>query len=161
MKVSARILFTLFVVGLFVWEVLGALDWGFRAKIFPMAIGIPAIGLGILQLVFDITEATGRREEKKGHTADLEFEKDVDPVTARNRALATIAWIVAFLVAIELLGIYVSSVLFVFLYLKVQARERWVISVVMTLGSGFFIYGLFDRLLHVPFPPGVLLDLVR
>jgi len=159
MKLRSRAFFTLFVIALFIWAVLSTKGWGFKASIFPLIIGIPALGMGILQLVFDLTE--GKRKAKEGPSSDLEFEKEVDPDVARKRAFTTMAWIVGFMIGIELLGIYVSSILFVFLYLKVQSSERWPISVVMTVFSGLFIYGLFDRLLHVPFPPGLLIDLIR
>ncbi|HLC25794.1 MAG TPA: tripartite tricarboxylate transporter TctB family protein [bacterium] len=159
MKLRSQVFFTLFVVALFTWAVLSTRGWGYKASIFPLFIGIPALGMGILQLIFDLTE--GKRKAKEGPSSDLEFEKEVDPATARKRAFITIAWIVGFLIGIEVLGIYISSILFVFLYLKVQSSERWPISVAMTVFSGLFIYGLFDRLLHVPFPAGVLIDLIR
>lgn len=161
MKLSSRIGFTLFIVALFLWAVLSALQWGFKARIFPLVITIPALGMAILQLIFDVREDQGKKRERKDAAHDLKFEESVDPVTARNRALTTIAWIVGFMVAIELFGIYIAAISFVFLYLKVQSHERWVLSLVMTAFCGVFVYGLFDRLLHVPFPPGVVLNLFR
>lgn len=161
MKISSRIGFTLFIVALFAWAVANAFTWGFKAGIFPLVITIPALGMALLQLVFDLSEAKGHRKEQKDASPDLKFEEAVDPATARKRALTTIAWIVGFMIAIQLFGIYISAISFVFLYLKVQSRERWLISISMTVFCGLFVYGLFDRLLHVPFPPGIVIDLFR
>jgi hypothetical protein len=47
--------------------------------------------------------------------------------------------------------------LVVFLYLKVQSKERWPLSIALSAGAWLFFYGLFDRLLHLPFPDGVLI----
>jgi len=43
------------------------------------------------------------------------------------------------------------------LYLKISARERWPISVLLSVFGFAFVYGLFERALGVPFPPGQLL----
>ncbi len=44
-------------------------------------------------------------------------------------------------------------------YLR-AARERWVPSVAIALLCWAFVYGIFDRVLHVPLPPGELLKLL-
>jgi hypothetical protein len=40
------------------------------------------------------------------------------------------------------------------LYLKLQGREGWVVSLALTAAVWGVFYGLFDRLLHLPFPAG-------
>jgi len=42
------------------------------------------------------------------------------------------------------------------LYLRI-ARERWPISLALSLAGFVFVYGLFEKALSVPFPPGQLL----
>jgi hypothetical protein len=42
----------------------------------------------------------------------------------------------------------------VFLYLKFQSRESWPLTIALTMVAWIFFYGLFDRLLHLPFPDG-------
>jgi hypothetical protein len=63
------------------------------------------------------------------------------------------------LAAIVLLGFSISVPLFVFLYLKLQGKESWILSVVLAAVAWVFVYGLFDQLLHLPFPQGWLLAL--
>ena len=43
-----------------------------------------------------------------------------------------------------------------FLYLR-AARERWPVSVGLSLAGFAFVYGLFEKGLGVPFPPAQLL----
>ena len=49
--------------------------------------------------------------------------------------------------------------LFVFLYLKLAGKEGWVLSLSMTALSWLTMEGLFNRLLHLPFPEGWLFSL--
>lgn len=43
------------------------------------------------------------------------------------------------------------------LYLKLQGGEGWLLSIVITAVAWGAFYGLFDRLLHLPFPAGWVL----
>jgi hypothetical protein len=38
--------------------------------------------------------------------------------------------------------------------LKLGEREKWPLSLSLTATAWAFIYGVFNRLLHVPFPAG-------
>ena len=67
------------------------------------------------------------------------------------------AWMLAFFAAIALLGFMVAVPLFLFLYLKLQGGEGWAMSIGLTAGVFAAFYGLFDALLHLPFPAGWLL----
>jgi hypothetical protein len=60
-------------------------------------------------------------------------------------------------VAIWLVGFAAATLLITFLYLRLGARERWRTSATLTLAVFVLVYGLFERALSVPFPPGVLL----
>ena len=75
------------------------------------------------------------------------------PGTAPVRSAA---WIMGFFAAILLLGFPVAVPLFVFLYLVVQGKERWIFSAIFSGVVWALFYGLFDLLLHLPFPAGWL-----
>jgi hypothetical protein len=61
---------------------------------------------------------------------------------------------VGFLAAIALLGYPIAIPLLVFLYLKLQGRERWMLSAAVALAVWGVFYAVFDELLHLPFPAG-------
>jgi hypothetical protein len=67
------------------------------------------------------------------------------------------AWILGMFGAVWLVGFAGATLLTTFLYLKLGARERWTTSLALSLAGFAFVYGLFERTLAVPFPPGVLL----
>lgn len=101
----------------------------------------------------------GTEKQREGHAVDFELTTDVDPVVARRRTAAILAWILAFLLAIFLVGFPIAVPLFVFLHLKVAGKEGWVLTTLITAVSWLFVDGLFNRLLDLPFPRGWLFSL--
>ncbi len=60
------------------------------------------------------------------------------------------------LLAIWLIGFAGATLLVTLLYLRIGAGERWPISLAVSAGGFLVVYGLFQRALGVPFPPGAL-----
>jgi hypothetical protein len=75
-----------------------------------------------------------------------------------RRTAGITGWLLGFFFAIWLLGFSMAVPLATFLYLKVGAREKWLISIVLTLVAFGSFYGLFVYSLSVPFPQGLLLE---
>ena len=65
-------------------------------------------------------------------------------------------WFFGFLFTVWFLGFFIGIPLIVFLYLKVQSGESWPLSIGLTLFALLFFWGLFVKLLTLPFPQGVL-----
>ena len=143
-------LFSLLLVIALAWGLWQSRRFGFRAGLFPWAIGFPLLALAIVQLVMDFT---GKRVEHSatsmvGTTPDLPLQLVV------RRTASICGWIIGFFVAIWLLGFPLAVPLLTFLYLKVGAAEKWPLTLGLTaLACGFFS-GVFERLLHLPFPEG-------
>ena len=151
-------LFALFIVAIFVYVLREAL-YGFgefeeRAALFPLIIGIPGLILSVL--------AFGQEFRKSiSSTASQAAPPEVaspEAAVARSRMISIIGWIVGFFASIWLVGFTVTSVLTTFLYLKFGAGERWPISIFLTVVAWAFFFGLFDHLLHLPFPSGSVQD---
>ena len=87
---------------------------------------------------------------------DFQFTKEIDPITARKRAITMFLWLFGFFAAIWLLGYSIAIALMMFTYLKFQGRESWTISITLTVVAWLAFYGLFVRLLTLPFPDGAL-----
>jgi hypothetical protein len=135
------------------YGVIAAWAWPWKASLFPLAIGIPVFVLAAGEALWVLV---GRTE--RGETKDAQFAQDVPEKELLRRSAVAGAWIGGFFAAIVLLGFPYAVPLFVFLYLKVQGRESWTLSVAFTVAVWLFFYGLFDRLLHLPFPQGWLLE---
>ena len=82
-------------------------------------------------------------------------EATMEPPDAARRTAAICGRIVGMYAAIWLVGFSAATLLTTFLYLR-EARERWTLSVGLSLAGFAFVYGLFEKGLGVPFPPGQL-----
>jgi hypothetical protein len=133
------------------YGVIAAAAWPWKAALFPLVIGIPLFCLAAVEALWGLFGSAAAEGEAR------EFRLSIGEETARRTAVA-VGWILAFFAAIVLLGFPIAVPLFVLLYLKLQGREGWLLSVVMTLAVWGVFYGLFDQLLHLPFPAGWLLS---
>jgi len=141
--------FTLIVVGFFAWTLWEAREWWFRARLFPWAIGFAGLALALLQFIYDGAALA------KSMRAGREVKSDEESAVAQQRTVKMVAWILGFFAAIWLLGFSVAVPLTILVYLK-GAQERWPISIALAGLGWLAFYGLFDHLLHVPFPEGQL-----
>jgi len=150
-KFKPALIFDVFVVLFFAYMIWEAREWDTPAKLFPWAVGVPMAVLAVFHMV---TDWQGEKKQSAGGSppVDVEFAKGIDPAIARSRALVSFSWIVGFLVSIWIIGFSISTALVVFLYLKLQARESWWLSIVLTFGGWLVYYGLFEYLLRLPFP---------
>jgi Tripartite tricarboxylate transporter TctB family len=73
----ADLVFSFLILCIVIWMVWEARDWAFRAKLFPWTIGIPAIGLALLQMGFAIRNA--RRAAADRARSDLATAKVAVP----------------------------------------------------------------------------------
>jgi len=127
--------------------------WPFKAALFPRVLSVPLLILSLIEVVACLMV---EEKEQEGHAVDFSFTTDVDPALARRRTVAIFAWIVGFFVLILLIGFTLAVPVFVFLYLKFVGKEKWMLTLILTLISYVVMQGFFDNLLHLPFPSGIL-----
>lgn len=121
------------------------------AGLFPWVIAGPGLILAVILLVRDLKSGTkgdqsGPSPEAEAATMRLELQRTVN----------ILAWIFCFFLGIWLLRFSVAIVLFTFLYLKFQSKDSWWLSLLLTGFAWAFFYGLFVRILHLPFSEGQL-----
>ena len=136
------------------WGTLSALAWPWKAKLFPLVIGIPLFCLAAAEALWALFGRQGERQA----ASDFQLSAERPPEVALRRTLVAAAWTVGFFVLIVLVGFQIAVPVLVFAYLKLQGKEGWIFTTVFTAAVWAFFYGLFDLLLHLPFPPGVLLE---
>jgi len=136
------------ILALALWR---SMDFGYRAGLFPWAIGFPVLALAIVQLGMELT---GKTRFSGIGAADI--GADIPAEVVRRRTAIIIAWIFAFYLALWLLGFSLAIPVTMFLYLKVEGREKWPITIILTLVAWGFFYGVFDYGLSVPFPDPVI-----
>jgi hypothetical protein len=131
--------------------VVAAFDWPWKAKLFPLVIGIPVFGLATAEVLWSLFGTTSR-----DRAMDFQLSGHLPARVMLARTLRAAGWMVGFFGAIVLLGFPIAVPLFVLLYLRLQGHESWGLSVAITVAVWGFFYGLFDRLLHLPFPAGLI-----
>ena len=128
-----------------------------QASLFPFTIGAIALALLTFQFIREVfLPEKGGPKEHSG--ADMDFTEEETTRAGKFRALELFAWIYGFAFGLWLLGFYVAIPLMIFLYLLRQ-REGWIITIALPFGIWAATWGVFDRLLHLPFPPGVLIEM--
>lgn len=136
------------------YAIVTAWDWPWKAALFPLAIGIPVFLLATAEVAWGFLGKHAEGDAAK----DFQLSTHLPPKEALRRTGIAIAWILGFFAGIVLLGFQIAIPLFVFLFLTVQGREGWIFSVVFAAIIWAIFYGLFDYLLHLPFPTGLILD---
>lgn len=155
MKIRPAAIFSFCALVFFCVFVYQAQEWRLQARLYPFAIGIPMLILAIIQVILDLKGVVAKSSDAT--PMDFQFTKDVDAATAKKRAIAMFAWLVGFFIGIYLLGFPIAIALMMFTYLKFQGGESWVLSISLTVVAWLFFHGLFVRLLHLPFPDGLLM----
>jgi TctA family transporter len=157
LRFDKQVLFTVCVISLLALALWQSRNFGFRAGLFPWVIGTPTLLLGLFQLAKDL------RGHKKAGATQLEGEAtvEVSREAATRRTLTVLGWTVGFFIAIWLLGFSYAVPLTMLLYLKFAGREKWPITAIMTFCTWGFFYLLFQRVLNVPFPDGLVFDWFR
>jgi hypothetical protein len=156
MRLSGKLLMSLCLMAIAIGVMITAMKWPFRTALFPMIVSIFLFFGALTDFLLNLL---GSKEvvSKQG-TVDFQLSDDIDPAIATRRTLVAFGWIIGFFFLILLLGFSVALPLMVFLFLKVQARERWGISLLLTGIALVFFLGLFVWLLNIPFPAGWIVE---
>lgn len=156
MKLRPQLLFDLLIIIFFLIFVYEAIDWRLQARLYPWAVGIPMLALSVVHMIWELKGKNKPSSQPSAAPVDFQFTRGADPALARRRAINIFSWIFGLFAGIWLLGFRITIPAFVFLYLKVQSGERWGLSLLLTGAAWFMFWGLFDWLLHLPFPEGQL-----
>jgi len=154
LKANPGALFTVVVLLLMLGLVMSAKQWQYQARLFPWTIGIPTLLLCFLQLGLDLFKT-----QKEGDVAgmmDLPVDRSVPVSVVIRRAINIFSWIFGLYLSIYVIGFIISVPLFLLLYLRLQAGEPWNVIVTYTVVMFLFLIGVFEMVLHIPWPPGVI-----
>lgn len=146
--------FALVLVAVFAYATATALALPEGAKLFPLAIAIPSLVLAVLLAVISLRS---RWTTTVPAPVDAEAEAALAPAERTRRTAEIGAWFLGIFAAVYLLGFLVAIPVAAIAYLRFAARESWVTSVAVAAVCWALVFGVFDRLLHVPLPVGELL----
>jgi hypothetical protein len=139
------------------------LDWDTR--LFPWAIGIPALALAVRQLFTDWRGAGANAEQgeatRYAGVLDIPVDQSISPQEMFRHTVKTARWIFAFAFGIWFFGFLISIPLFVFFYLVYEAQARKPVGLIIAGLTFLFVWGMFDRLMHLAWPEAALFTLLR
>lgn len=152
MHSRSGLVLSLAIMAVSAYAALSALVWPLKTALFPLVISIPLFVLGAIE-----TFLNWRSGPRFAVTKDFQRPPAEVPASAAGRrALVAAGWILGFFFVIGLVGFLVAVPIFLLAYLRLQARESWIFSIVFTAVVWGAFYGLFDYLLHLPFGSGLL-----
>lgn len=138
------LLFTLFIGAVMASAVWVALPWPLRASIGVLVLGSLGVLLAVWQLVLELRIKDGAQQRSQLET----------PIaTAENKwgNVEIWSWIVGFYLLIVLIGFMIAVPIFVLAYSKFYGA-RWPLAVGLSTVAWGFVYGVFEKILHVPWP---------
>jgi hypothetical protein len=148
---------TLFFLAVFLGAAFVGWQWPDIAKIMPVYVAaVPGVILAVVQLYREATDWEARRQTSGGIEMDEVYDVKLDKKTEIQRTVMYFAWFIGGAVGIWLLGIVIALPLLVFLYMLIEGREKWIASVVMTACTFALIWGVFEYMLDMRWPPGAL-----
>jgi len=128
--------------------VISALAYTPDARLMPLAIGLPALLLSLMQLRQDFHRAADERMSSDGAV-------QLRPV------FTMLLWFAAVVSGTLAIGIVPAGWLFVLLYLHFQHRAGLLFALFVSSGFAASIYLLVTVLLDVELPAGVVLELLN
>lgn len=135
------------------WALLEARSWPIKTALYPRVVSIALLVLSVVETLLSLKP---QELADAGQAVDFALSTSVAPDLAARRTAAVFAWLGGFLLAVTLLGFSRAIPLFVFAYLKGPGRETWTVSILLSALAWLAVHLLFVRLLHLPFPDGLL-----
>lgn len=152
----------LFFIGTPALMIATASDWPARARTAPTVVGGIMIVFGLLSWAYqafrpETAEAGMPPPKHRGLHMDLQSdEPGLDAATIFRRGMQFFGWFVAFLATMAFIGLIPTVLVFVLAYMRLEGRERWRFAVPYAIATALFVYVVFDRVMHVPWPQTVL-----
>ena len=150
MRFQPKMLFTVVILIMSAYAIITSSSWPLTMSLFPWIIGIPVFVLSAIQLILDMKQAaTNDGSKTKEDTGDLQVDLDMGARVVAAKAGSFFGWLFGFFAVTWIFGFFLSVPLYTFFYLKLEAKESLLMSLVLTLCTFVFFVGLFDQILHL------------
>ncbi|MBI4632491.1 MAG: tripartite tricarboxylate transporter TctB family protein [Deltaproteobacteria bacterium] len=139
-----------------------ALQWPLKTAIFPMTIAAFTFGLAAIEVFLGLFL---KQTAKETSTMDFKMagaeDADIDAATVRKRVLMISLWMALFFFLILLAGFPVAVPIFFVVFLRTYGKEGWKMTIILAAVAWVSFYGLFIRMLHIPFADGWIVQWLR
>ena len=127
------------------------------ARWMPLVVGVPTLGLLCLEVVADAARAGGMSRVPVVNTRGLSRivggpsrRPESSDDTRRRVERQALVWLALAIAAVLALGMLAGLPLYLLLYLRVRARQRWTVALGLAGGLLLVMYAGLDRLLRIP-----------
>ncbi|MDP2643890.1 MAG: tripartite tricarboxylate transporter TctB family protein [Desulfobacterales bacterium] len=155
MNFQKKSYFTLTLLVIMLAAVLYSLHWPLRASILILFLGGIGVVLFAVQLFKEVFSSPSAKEEKSGMDVSVD---DKDHAAAR-RARVFWVWLIGLSFGIWLIGFAAATTLFAFLYSRLNGA-RWPLAIFTAFLCFAITYGLFELVIHAPWPQPFLWQLI-
>ena len=142
------LLFTLFIGAVMAAALWFARDWPIRASIGVLVLGSIGVVLAIWQFALDAGRTSASVERSQ-------FEMPLAESETKWGNVEIWCWILGFYLLIVTIGFPIAVPLFVLVYSKFYGAG-WALSLMLSAIAWGFVYGIFEKILHVPWPTPLL-----
>jgi hypothetical protein len=142
-------------------------EWDPLSTIAPLIVAYTALIFAVLSFI----NHTFRREAEPGKggpgtgggSGAMHFDTSADDEglpqkVMLTRAAAFFGWLLAFMGSVALVGFIPTVFMFVVAYMRLEAREPWRLVAISSVAMTLFCWGLFEKLLLLPWPATVVGD---
>lgn len=152
----------LFFIGVGGYMFIEAQTWNFSARIGPTVVAGTLLVAATLSLVF-LAFSRSRGDQDISHRGihmDVVSEWGLSNEEVTRRTVIFAVWVAGFMVTMALIGLIPTVLVFIVAYMRIEGREPWRLCLINASVATLLVYGVFDQLVRVPWPPTVLGGLV-
>jgi TctA family transporter len=162
---TADLAFTAVIAAFFVVALSLAAGWQLSVRLVPQVValaGLAALAIQVALWLFaapqprDASSAPGQGSAGSIHMDIATEFTDLSRREVAVRAARYLAWCLAFLGLIALVGFLPAMLLFTAAYMVVEGRERWGVALAVAVPTCLFAYVLFHRVLTIPWPRSLI-----
>ena len=142
-----------------------SVTYGPKERMIPLMVGVGCLVLCIVLLLgekfpnlvkrFDISVQDLMKKDKLNIQTVAATRAEQNVV---RRTLTVGSWSLGYLISIYFVGFHIANPLFLILFLKISGKISWPKTILLTIITWAFIYGLFNVMLKQEIFKGVLFD---
>jgi putative tricarboxylic transport membrane protein len=123
--------------------------------VYPLAAGIVFMGLAVLQLFQSVQNSIRHKEEEKIRITIESAKVFLRKHEGEKIVLFMIAVFVMYLLLVQWIGFFVSTLVFVIISSRLTQAGDWVKPIALAVGVNLFSYFLFEVWLKMSLPRGL------
>ena len=160
MRPSGKIAFKLedlvyvFFIGIGLYMLVTAQSWLLMARIGPTVIASILVMAGTFSLLYKVFFIPAKAGAGGGIHMDVSGDhgEKLPNKLVLLRAARFFGWFVGFLVCMSLIGMIPTVPIVIVAFMRLEGRESWKLSLILAACVTALIYGIFDQIIHIPWP---------